>query len=391
MVIGFRNISLRRTCAAALAAVPHRHIGGVLAGSRSADGLPAFLPVTASFLAGDPRAGAAVTAAAHQSLRRVRLFSSSSSNASSSSFQPAAPPGTHGTPVFSNIDVSSSTATSSIVSDAARLRNSSPDAVFVVSGANRGIGLQFTKSLLERTQGRIVACCRRPEEADELKQLQSSQQHAGNRISILCLDVADQASIEAAGAEIRGNFDRVDLLLNVAGILGDAKTTPGPERALAQMDRAWFEQTLAVNLMGPVMLTKELLPLLQQKRQTRKKKDDNNTATRPPAVVAMLSARVGSISDNQLGGWYSYRISKAALNQATRTLALELKRHAAWALALHPGTTDTGLSAPFSANVKEGSLFPVEFTVTQLLNVIDAMEEEHSGGLYDWAGQALSF
>lgn len=270
------------------------------------------------------------------------------------------------------------------------MRNASPDAVFVVTGANRGIGFQFTKSLLERTQGRIVACCRRPEQADELRQLLKSQQYA-DRLSIVRLDVEDQASIEAAGAEIRDQFDRVDLLLNVAGILGDAKTTPGPERALEKMDRAWLEKTLAVNLIGPIMLTKELMPLLQQKRRRKKQDHENNNSIRPPAVVANMSARVGSISDNQLGGWYSYRMSKSAINQATRTLAHELKRHSAWTLALHPGTTDTGLSAPFQANVKEGSLFPVEFTTAQLLKVIDNMEEEHSGGLYDWAGQALSF
>ena len=108
-------------------------------------------------------------------------------------------------------------------------------------------------------------------------------------------------------------------------------------------------------------------------------------------IVANLSARVGSISDNNLGGWYSYRISKAGLNQATRTMALELGRQSVWCVALHPGTTDTDLSKPFQANVKPSSLFPVEFTVNQLLSVIDSVHAEHSGGLYDWAGQSLSF
>lgn len=204
------------------------------------------------------------------------------------------------------------------------------------------------------------------------------------------MDVEDQASIEQAGTEIRNKYDRVDLLLNVAGILGDAKTTPGPERSLAKMDRAWFEKTLAVNVIGPVMLSQQLLPLMTQSRQ-KKKADNGDQSTRPTAVIANLSARVGSISDNNLGGWYSYRMSKSALNQATRTMALELKRQSAWTVALHPGTTNTGLSKPFQGNVKEGSLFPVDFTVTQLLNVIDSMQEENSGGFYDWAGKAISF
>jgi len=112
---------------------------------------------------------------------------------------------------------------------------------------------------------------------------------------------------------------------------------------------------------------------------------------RSPTVIANLSARVGSISDNQLGGWYSYRISKAALNQATRTMGLELKRQGTWAVALHPGTTDTDLSKPFQKNVRKGRLFPVEFTVDQLLNVVESMGDQNTGGFYDWAGKALPF
>lgn len=88
---------------------------------------------------------------------------------------------------------------------------------------------------------------------------------------------------------------------------------------------------------------------------------------------------------------YQYRISKAGLNQATRTMALELGRQNVWCVALHPGTTDTDLSKPFQANVKKESLFPVEFTVNQLLSVMDSVQAEHSGGLYDWAGQSISF
>lgn len=299
-----------------------------------------------------------------------------------STFQPAPPPGTHGTPVFPDIDFSVAAGSPVTIQ-----RNSDPKSVFVVTGANRGIGFQFVKSLIDRTEGTIVACCRSPESATDLTEFASSLDDS-SRIRIVRLDVADQASIEQAGADIRDKFDRVDLLLNVAGILGDAKNTPGPERSLEKMDREWFEKTLAVNLIGPVMFSKELSPLIMQRRR---RKSDGDGDIRPTAVIANLSARVGSISDNGLGGWYSYRMSKTALNQATRTMALELKRHSAWTVALHPGTTETGLSDPFKGNVKEGSMFPVDFTVTQLLNIIDSMEDENSGGFYDWSGQALSF
>merc|ERR1712032_1186676 len=81
------------------------------------------------------------------------------------------------------------------------------------------------------------------------------------------------------------------------------------------------------------------------------------------------------------GGWYSYRMSKSALNQATRTMAHELKRKSIWSIALHPGTTDTDLSKPFQGNVQKGRLFPVDFTVDSLLGVIDSMQEENSGGM----------
>ena len=203
-----------------------------------------------------------------------------------------------------------------------------------------------------------------------------------SRIHLVPLDLENQETIEQAAATIREEFDRVDVLLNVAGLLGDGSTTPGPERSISKLDRDWIEKTMAVNVIGPVMLSKELSPIMKTKRS----KDGRATS-----VIANLSARVGSIADNEMGGWYSYRFSKAALNQATRTMAHELKRQGTWSVALHPGTTNTDLSQPFQKNVADGRLFPVDFTAKQLLDVIDSMKDEHSGGLYDWAGKALPF
>lgn len=222
-----------------------------------------------------------------------------------------------------------------------------------------------------------MACCRSPEDCAEL-----TESSKNGRVHVVPLDLEDQSTIEVAGEQLRERYSRVDVLLNVAGILGNAKTTPGPERSISAISRAWFERSMGVNVIGPVMFTKELFPLLKQPR---------NQQERPKSIVANLSARVGSISDNQLGGWYSYRMSKTALNQATRTMALEFQRHQSLVVALHPGTTQTDLSAPFQRNVKPGSLFPVEFTVSQLLQVIDCASDEHSGGLYDWAGKSISF
>jgi len=274
------------------------------------------------------------------------------------------------------------------------IRNSDPDAVFVVTGASRGIGLQFVQKLLKDTKSRIVACCRSPETAPNLQEFLSSiDEESRGRVELIQLDVEKQDSIEQAALEIKNKYSRIDLLLNVAGVLGDGKNDAGPERSVAKIDREWMEKTFQVNVIGPVMLSKELAPLMAQKRRSNKKSADDGRVEkhRPPAVIANLSARVGSISDNGLGGWYSYRMSKAALNQATRTLANELKRQSVWCIARHPGTTDTDLSKPFQRNVQEGRLFPVEFTVDSLMNVIDHMEEEHTGGLYDWAGKAIPF
>ena len=196
------------------------------------------------------------------------------------------------------------------------------------------------------------------------------------------LDLEKQLTIEEAGRMIRENYDRVDLLMNVSGLLGDGSTTSGPERSILKLDRDWVEKTMSVNVIGHLMFSKELIPIMKTKRCK-----DN----RPISVVVNLSARVGSISDNEIGGWYSYRFSKAALNQATRTMSHELKRQGTWSVALHPGTTDTDLSQPFQKNVAEGRLFPVHFTAKQLLDVIDSMKEEHSGGLFDWSGKAITF
>ena len=305
---------------------------------------------------------------------------------SSSSFAAPTPPESKGINIFQDIDVSNVQSQPS-----AQLRNSDPDAVFVVTGASRGIGLQFIKTLLQHTQGTIVACCRSPDDAthDLNEFLSTLDETQRERIELVQLNVEQQDSIDQAAETIKQKHERVDLLLNVAGILGDGKSVPGPERSVSKIERDWMEKTFQVNVIGPVMLSQALAPLMAQKR--RRAKGDDDTPSRPNAVIANLSARVGSISDNGLGGWYSYRMSKAALNQATRTLANELKRQSVWCIALHPGTTDTDLSKPFQKNVQEGRLFPVDFTVESLLKVIDSMEAENSGGLYDWAGKAIPF
>ena len=300
---------------------------------------------------------------------------------SSSSFEPQVPPPPFlGQAVFPDINIT-------VKSRHAIQRNEDPDAIFVVTGAGRSMGLQFVMSLLHRTAGTVVACCRDPNNSPHLQEfLLSESSQRRSRVQVVKLDIERQDQIDGLRDQmgaLYGPQPRVDGLFNVAGILGDAVHTPGPERSMSRLEREWVDKSLAVNLVGPVMLAKALTPLMKNRK--------SSTPTRAKTVVVNMSARVGSISDNQLGGWYSYRFSKAALNQATRTMAHELKRQGTWAIALHPGTTDTDLSKPFQKNVKKGKLFPVDFTVERMLDIVDAMEEEHSGGFYDWAGKALSF
>lgn len=126
----------------------------------------------------------------------------------------------------------------------------------------------------------------------------------------------------------------------------------------------------------PALVAKHFLPLLARDRKS---------------VFAALSARVGSISDNQLGGWHAYRASKAALNMLLRTFAIELARRnpRAVCVGLHPGTVDTGLSAPFQANVPEGKLFTPDFAAARLLEVVDRLKPDDSGHVFAWDGQLI--
>lgn len=310
----------------------------------------------------------------HHSSKSNHVFSATTrialSTSSSSDFVPPDPPPFNGTPVFPNVNLKS-------ISNDSKIRNEDPNAVFVVTGANRGIGNCIVNHLLLNTKGTIVACYRNTNHNND------AWIHQDRIHAFANFDLEQQDSIERLQQTLQQTYNRVDVLYNVAGILGNnTPNAPGPERSLQQLDREWAMKSMQVNYLGPTFLTQALAPMM---RSTIRKEN------RPTSVVANISARVGSISDNGLGGWLSYRCSKAALNQATRTMAHELKRQGTFCISLHPGTTDTDLSKPFSKNVKAERLFPVEFTAERMVNVVESIEDVHTGGFYDWAGQALSF
>ena len=186
------------------------------------------------------------------------------------------------------------------------------------------------------------------------------------------LDLTDEASIARAAEHLAASAPYARLIV-ATGILHTA--SGGPEKSWRQLDAAQLAQVFAVNAIGPALVARHFLPLLA-----------------PKATLAFLSARVGSISDNRLGGWYGYRASKAALNQIVRTLAIDLARTRPQTIcvALHPGTVDTPLSAPFQRNVPAGQLFTPGHCAAALLGVIDALTPDDSGQLIDWAGERIA-
>lgn len=230
----------------------------------------------------------------------------------------------------------------------------------VVVGASGAIGGALVDRLATCPQvERILACSRTP------------KAHPSAKVECRSIDILDEASIAAALAE----EERIDLAIVATGRLH----APGglqPEKSWRALDKGTMLESFALNAVGPALVAKHVLPLMSRQGKT---------------VFAALSARVGSISDNRLGGWYGYRASKAALNQLIRTLAIELarQRKEAVCVGLHPGTVDSGLSRPFQAGVSEGRLFAPDFAAERLLAVIDGLDARQSGQLIAWDGSAI--
>ena len=207
--------------------------------------------------------------------------------------------------------------------------------------------------------------------------------HAGSRsgtalpaanVHPFVFDLTDEPSIAKACDEIGGPLDMV--IVATGRLTREGGT--GPEKSYRALDGAGMAELFAVNTIGPALIAKHTLPLLRRDGR---------------AVFAALSARVGSISDNRLGGWHAYRASKAALNMLVKTLALELARThpEAVAVTLHPGTVDTALSAPFQRGVAAEKLFTPEVSARALLKVLEALTPADSGGLFAWDGAQVPF
>ena len=227
----------------------------------------------------------------------------------------------------------------------------------LVFGAGGGIGAAFVTELSANPRvAKVYAAARRAEAPWQF-------------------DLTDEARIEAV-AKAAAAEGPLDLVLVATGVLHSP--TLRPEKTWRSLDAAALAEAFAINATGPALIAKHTLGLLRRDVKS---------------AFACLSARVGSIEDNRLGGWHAYRASKAALNMLVRSCAVELQQRnpAALCVALHPGTVDTRLSQPFQGGVPSSKLFTPSMSARSLLGVLDRLTPADSGRLFAWDGQAIPF
>lgn len=227
-----------------------------------------------------------------------------------------------------------------------------------VFGASGGIGLALCEALAEGGCEAIYAGSRSGEGPD------------GGAIRPFAFDLVNEESIASAAEMMRS--DPPEWIICATGVLTLPDGT-GPERTYKRLDPSVMAQVFALNTIGPAMVAKHMLPLMPRGE---------------PSLFAALSARVGSISDNRLGGWHSYRASKSALNMLIRNFALEMARTHPQSVivGLHPGTVDSALSQPFQSGLPDGQLTAPQDAAVNLLTVLSGLKTEHSGRVFDFRG-----
>ncbi|XP_067092872.1 C-signal [Osmerus mordax] len=258
-------------------------------------------------------------------------------------------------------------------------------AVALIQGASRGLGLEFCKQiLLNKSPACVIATCRNPENAVELLNLAS--QHPG-KVTVLKLDVNREDDISSAAEKVKQSFGTLDLIINSSAMLHPSGKG---ETSLRDVSAQGIISTLTTNTVGPLVMAKYFAPLLQKGAGLFGQQPPEK-AKQHSGIIVNMTAKVGSISDNALGGWYSYRMSKAALNMATRNLSIELgrSRPRVVCVSMHPGTVDTDLSKPYHRNVPKERLFSTQHSVHCLLGIIDTLNIGKTGKAYNWDGSEL--
>ena len=232
----------------------------------------------------------------------------------------------------------------------------------VIIGASGAIGGAFTQNLVHRDDiATLHAFSRQAITAGHTKILPGS------------LDLLSEPSL-AAAAERAAADGPIDWVIVATGMLHE--NTIMPEKSLRDVDPEKMARVMAINTIGPALVMKHFLPKLHRDR---------------PVVFAALSARVGSIGDNFLGGWYSYRAAKSALNMLIKNASIEMARrnNQAMIVGLHPGTVDSNLSQPFKANVAADHLFTPDQSVGKMIAVIDQLTSENSGKCFAFDGSEV--
>ena len=229
-----------------------------------------------------------------------------------------------------------------------------------------GIGRALLQGLAARAPGLQLWCAQRRQLAPEAAPI-TGLQH-------IKLDVSDDDSLQALGQLALERLSPLRLVIYTAGLLHEGAMAP--EKRLSQVNRRDLERSFSVNAWGPLLVAQAIEAALPRQQ---------------PALFASLSARVGSIGDNRLGGWYAYRAAKAAQNQLLTTLAIEWRRRLpqVCVTVLHPGTTATALSAPFCSGVPPEQLFSPERAADQLLDLLEQQTPAESGRFLAWDGSAI--
>ncbi|SDJ86616.1 SDR family NAD(P)-dependent oxidoreductase [Microbulbifer yueqingensis] len=196
----------------------------------------------------------------------------------------------------------------------------------------------------------------------------------GGRHRHCSLELAQPDSVAAARAFLQEQDAAPAWVVQCCGVLHDDRH--GPEKSLEQCTDDWLLESMRTNVLTHLHLAQAVGPLLQKRR---------------PFLWASLSAKVGSIGDNGLGGWYSYRMSKAALNMLVRNLSIEWGRRVdeCCVVAIHPGTTDTALSKPFQENIAPDKLYSPETSAGRIVDVLQGLGRDKSGSLLFWDGEVL--
>jgi NAD(P)-dependent dehydrogenase (short-subunit alcohol dehydrogenase family) len=225
----------------------------------------------------------------------------------------------------------------------------------LITGANRGLGLEFTRQYLEDGQ-EVIATARNMDSVDDLEALRDEH---GDRLAIHRLDVTDRESIESTYESVRDQYDSLDILINNAGTMGSKESFD----SLTDVD---LESVFEVNTVGPFMVTQEFLPFVQDSR----------------GKVIFITSLMGSIEDNGIGGSYPYRISKVGLNMLGRTLSNDYPESEVQFLLLHPGWAKTRMGG-------EGAKIDPDTSVSGMRDVIADLDEEMNGEFFNYEGTRM--